>query len=130
MCPLCDVLLIDPSASGQETLEYLEHANLFLSALDNERCWYRYHHLFGSLLRQRLEQSLKPEEIAEYHIRASEWYEKNGFEIEAFQHAVAANDLERAERLVEGEGISMHFRGAGANVLKWLSSLPETVLDL
>ena len=55
--PLCDAVLGSPSASGQETLEYLEHANLFIVPLDNERRWYRYHHLFGELLRQRLHQS-------------------------------------------------------------------------
>ena len=123
---LCDALT--GQDNGQEILDYLEQANLFLIPLDNERCWYRYHHLFVEFLRQRLQQQ-HPENISEHHIRASEWHEDNGFEIEAFQHAVAANDLERAERLVEGEGISMHFRGAGANVLKWLSSLPETVLN-
>src|SRR5439155_20509173 len=57
MCgPLCEAVLLDPSASGQETLEYLEHANLFIVPLDNERRWYRYHHLFADLLRQRLNQ--------------------------------------------------------------------------
>ena len=55
--PLCDAVLPDPSASGQEILEYLEHANLFIVPLDNERRWYRYHHLFAELLRQRLQQS-------------------------------------------------------------------------
>src|SRR5437588_10783646 len=54
--PLCDAVLLDPSASGQATLEYLEHANLFLVPLDNERRWYRYHHRFADLLRQRLHQ--------------------------------------------------------------------------
>ena len=59
MCgPLCDAVLLDSAASGQETLEYLEHANLFIVPLDNERRWYRYHHLFAELLRQRLQQSL------------------------------------------------------------------------
>ncbi len=55
--PLCDAVLLDPSASGQVTLEYIERANLFLVPLDNERRWYRYHHLFADLLRQRLAQS-------------------------------------------------------------------------
>ena len=54
--PLCDAVLRDPTASGQATLEYLERANLFLVPLDNERRWYRYHHLFADLLRQRLHQ--------------------------------------------------------------------------
>jgi len=133
MCgPLCDAVLDSPSASGQETLEYLERANLFIVPLDNERRWYRYHHLFAELLRQRLHQSASSanEEggVTEYHIRASVWYEDNGLEIEAFQHAVAANDIERAERLIDGKGLYLPFRGV-ADMLDWLESLPTTVLD-
>ncbi len=133
--PLCDAVLLDPSASGQETLEYIEHANLFIVSLDNERRWYRYHHLFADLLRQRLQQSTASSTedegsgVAELHSRASVWYEDNGLDIEAFQHAAAANDVERAARLIEGEGMPLHFRGAVAPVLKWLESLPTTVLD-
>jgi LuxR family maltose regulon positive regulatory protein len=67
--------------------------------------------------------------VAELHIRASVWYEDNGLEIEAFLHAAAANDVERAERLMEGEGMPLQFRGAAAPVLNWLESLPTTVLD-
>src|SRR6266568_451453 len=132
---LCDVVLLTPSGTGQATLEYLEHANLFLVPLDNERRWYRYHHLFADLLRQRLQQrsiSSTEDEVVDVnalHIRASVWYEDNGLEIEAFHHAVAANDVERAERLIEGEGMPMQFRGAGAPVLNWLESLPKTALD-
>ena len=65
----------------------------------------------------------------ELHIRASVWYEDHGLEIEAFQHAANANDVARAERLIEGEGMPLHFRGAVATVLHWLESLPKTVLD-
>ncbi len=136
MCgTLCDAVLPSPSASGQKTLEYLEQANLFIIPLDNERRWYRYHHLFADLLRQRLHQSVasstedQSKGVAEYHIRASQWYEDNGLEIEAFQHAAAANDFERAERLIEGKGMPLHFRGAVTPVLNWLESLPTTVLD-
>jgi len=130
MCgPLCDAVLGSPAASGQEILEYLERANLFSVPLDSERHWYRYHHLFGDLLRQRLGQSLTLGEIAEYHIRASQWYEDNGLGFEAFRHATAANDVERAERLMEGKGIPLHFRGAVNAILAWLASLPKSVLD-
>jgi LuxR family maltose regulon positive regulatory protein len=133
--PLCDAVVSDPSASGQETLEYLERANLFLVPLDDERRWYRYHHLFAELLRQRLHQSAassmgdEVRNVAELHIRASRWYEDNGWEIEAFQHAASANDVERAARLVEGEGMPLIFRGAVAPVLTWLQSLPTRELD-
>src|SRR5438132_1734080 len=133
--PLCDAVLLDATGSGQETLEYLEHANLFLVPLDNERRWYRYHHLFADLLRQRLQQSTasspgdERDGVAEFHRRASQWYEDHSLTIEAFHHAVAANDVARAERLIEGKGMPLQFRGAMISVLNWLESLPTTILD-
>jgi LuxR family transcriptional regulator, maltose regulon positive regulatory protein len=132
---LCDAVLDESSTpfipgSSSSILEELERANLFVVPLDNERRWYRYHHLFADLLRQRLHQRTDSSaEIAELHIRASKWYEDNGLEIEAFQHAAAANDLERAERLMEGKGMPLHFRGAVSAILGWLASLPPKVLD-
>ncbi len=132
--PLCDAVM-SAVPSGQETLEYLERANLFIVPLDNERRWYRYHHLFAELLRQRLHQSLassggdEGRSMAEYHIRASQWYEDNALEIEAFHHAAAANDIERAERLIIGGRIPQHSRAAVTAVFDWLDSLPRTVLD-
>ena len=133
--PLCDAVLLSSSSSGQATLEYLERANLFLVPLDNERRWYRYHHLFAELLRQRLHQSMASSpveaesQVNELHIRASQWYEDHGLDIEAFHHATAANDIERAERLIDGKGIPLHFRGAVMTILNWLGSLPASVLN-
>jgi len=130
---LCDALT--GQDDGQDTLEYLEQANLFIVPLDSQRSWYRYHHLFADLLRQRLHQSSASstgEEgggVDKYHLRASVWYEDHGLEIEAFQHAAAANDIERAERLITGEGVPLQYRGAAALVRSWLESLPTRVLD-
>lgn len=124
--PLCDaVLRLPSSSSGQDMLEEIERANLFIVPLDNERRWYRYHHLFADFLRRRLDRNT----AAEYHLRAGIWYERNGWELEAFLHAVAAGDVERAARLAEGERMPLHFRGAVSPVLNWLSSLPEAELD-
>src|SRR3989440_1322230 len=133
--PLCDAVVLDPSISGQATLEYLEHANLFIIPLDDERRWYRYHHLFADLLRQRLHQSIASSpadaqsQVNELHLRASLWYEDHGLSMEAFHHAAAAHDVERAARLVEGDGMPLLFRGAVTPVLHWLESLPKTALD-
>jgi LuxR family maltose regulon positive regulatory protein len=147
MCaPLCEALLhgssgaaplagAPPRIASQAMLEKLERCNLFLVPLDNERRWYRYHHLFADLLRQRLHQSAavstrdEREGVAELHIRASQWYEDQGLDLEAFHHAVAAHDIERAERLIEGAGVPLHFRGAGGPVRNWLESLPAAVLN-
>ncbi|MHC1781214.1 MAG: LuxR C-terminal-related transcriptional regulator [Anaerolineaceae bacterium] len=134
MCGLlCDTVMreniSEPFATGQETLEYIEHANLFIIPLDNERKWYRYHHLFGELLRQRLASRAGKEGMAELHRRASDWFEANSLDIEAFHHATAANDVEHAERLIEGKGTPLHFRGALAPILNWLQSLPEETMN-
>ena len=154
MCgPLCDAVMDErrrtkdggqmagdaPSSSSvlhpsSAVLEYLEHANLFIVPLDDERRWYRYHHLFADLLRQRLHQSTATSArgegrgVAELHSRASQWYEDHGLELEAFQHAAAANDVGRAEHLIDEKGLHLHLRGVAA-ILDWLASLPTAVLD-
>jgi LuxR family maltose regulon positive regulatory protein len=134
--PLCDAVVLDPATSGQATLEYLDRANLFLVPLDQERQWYRYHHLFAELLRQRLQQRLAASpgeaesQVNALHLRASHWYEAQGLQLEAFQHAAAANEVERALRLVGDDRIPVHRRGAMTVILHWLASLPRTVLDL
>jgi LuxR family maltose regulon positive regulatory protein len=136
MCgPLCDAVTGGASAPGSETLEQLERANMFIVSLDDQRRWYRYHHLFADALRQRLQQSLASSAggvaggVAELHVRASAWCEENGLEIEAFHHAVTARDSTRAERLVEGRGMPLYFRGVLVPVLSWLKSLPTETLD-
>ena len=124
--PLCDA--VTGQEEGKALLETLERGNLFVSPQDDKRHWFRYHHLFADVLRAHLMEE-QPDRVPTLHRRASEWYEHNGLEIEAFQHAAAANDVERAEHLIEGEGMPLQFRGAGAPVLKWLESLPKTALD-
>lgn len=132
---LCDAVVPDTTKSGQEMLESLEHANLFIAPLDHERRWYRYHHLFAELLRQRLHQSdtHSPEaariDVSQFHLRASEWFEEQNLEIEAFHHAVVANDVARAERLIHGTGVPLYVRGGAVPVLSWLESLPTTIMD-
>ena len=133
--PLCDAVLGNAAASGQETLDYLARANLFLIPLGDDRRWYRYHHLFADLLRQRLHQRVASSaegavaDMSKLHGRASQWYEDNGLEVEAFLHAAAANDIDRAARLIEGDGMPLHLRGVVAPVLNWIESLPPTTLD-
>ena len=95
--PLCDFVLDIEFPPGehptfptsQNVLEHLERSNLFLLPMDDERGWYRYHHLFAELLRQRLRQH-SPEAITKLQIRASEWYAANGYPDQAFHYALTA----------------------------------------
>ncbi|MBN1250484.1 MAG: LuxR family transcriptional regulator [Anaerolineae bacterium] len=130
---LCDA--VTGQSDGEQTLAHLERANLFVVALDDKRRWYRYHRLFADLLRQRLSQSKAsmPEAeasgVATLHRRASLWYEAHSLAFEAFRHAVAAKDIERAAQLLEGGGTPLQYQGAANQVLNWLGSLPRPVLD-
>lgn len=112
-----------PVASSQETLEYLEQTNLFIVSLDDERRWYRYHHLFTDLLRHRLRQ-IFPDQIPTLHRRAGEWYEQHDLPPEAVGHLLAAEEFERAAVLVERIGWEMLTRGEMVMLLSWLDKLP------
>ena len=126
---LCDAVLDSPTASGQETLEYLEHANLFIVPLDNERRWYRYHHLFADVLHMHLK-AKQPDQGSALHRRASEWYEHNGVHSAAIRHALAAEDFERAATLVERSIPEMRRNRQGTTVteLGWLKALPDELV--
>jgi LuxR family maltose regulon positive regulatory protein len=118
---LCDALT--GKHNGKATLDMLEHANLFIIPLDNERRWYRYHHLFSDLLRRRLGQT-QPDWAPTLHIRASEWYEQNGFIDEAIEHALRAEDFERAAHLIEEHVDAIWGRGEHTKLRRWLAGLP------
>ncbi|HET6531700.1 MAG TPA: LuxR C-terminal-related transcriptional regulator [Actinoplanes sp.] len=135
--PLCDALLAsdtpDPgrSAAGdsQVVLEELERANLFLVPLDDERVWYRYHHLFADALRSRLVREAGTEAAASLHRRASAWFGRAGLLPEAIDHALAGDAAEDAATWIEAltprlfATMSIH-----RTLAAWLAALPEPVV--
>ncbi|MFC1878768.1 LuxR C-terminal-related transcriptional regulator [Chloroflexota bacterium] len=123
--PLCDVLT--GQDNGQETLETIERANLFIVPLDGERKWYRYHHLFADLLRQRL-RNTDLEQISKLHSRASEWYEREGLPSDAIHHALVAEDFERAADLAELAWPAWSGSFQSITWLGWLKALPDEVV--
>ncbi|MEJ2707214.1 MAG: LuxR C-terminal-related transcriptional regulator [Anaerolineales bacterium] len=112
----------------QPILESLERANLFLVPLDDERQWYRYHHLFADLLRTQLQNSIGDQGLARLHLRASAWYEQNGSILEAIHHASLAFDFERIERLIEQNYIEMVNRGEMSYVRYWMGKLSKELV--
>ena len=121
--PASSSRLAPPFDQSQPILEYLDSSNLFTIPLDNERIWYRYHHLFGDLLRQRLRQ-IRPDLIRSLHLRASEWYGQNGHTEEAVEHSLAAAEFEQAARLIEEVVEVLWERGQRTRLLRWLDALP------
>lgn len=111
---------------AQDVIESLESRNLFVIALDDQRHWYRYHQLFGELLRQRLNQR-SPGATRRLDKRAAHWFAENGLEGEAIQYALRAEDWEYAAELVDAAASAMLNSGQIETLLQWLHSLPEDV---
>ena len=122
---LCEAVVEADTAGpvdGQAMLEALEEMNLFVIPLDDERHWYRYHHLFADVLRKRLEHQY-PHLLPELHRRASQWYEQNGFIAESIQQAIAAGDQDRAAQLIEQNGCFLLMSGEVATLLNWADAI-------
>lgn len=123
--PVCDA--VTGEHSGQRILDNLQSANLFVVALDESRKWFRYHHLFSDLLRDRL-QKTHPDLVPVLHRRASAWFERQGLTFEAIQHALAAHDLEYAANLIESVAVPLMSEGKISAPQSWLEKLPEEVI--
>jgi LuxR family maltose regulon positive regulatory protein len=144
--PLCDAVLANDEGSEEQghdrlvrpespasrqsasILEYLERSNLFLVSLDDERIWYRYHHLFAILLRVKLAQSRIYEEKT-LHLRAAEWFERHGHHEDAIYHALAAQDYPRAASLVENLAETTWLRSEYSRLIDWIKALPADFLS-
>jgi LuxR family maltose regulon positive regulatory protein len=124
--PLCDA--VTEQHGGRATLESLDRANLFVVALDDRRQWYRYHHLFGDVLRAHLANE-QPEQVADLHRRASEWYEQNADRPEAIHHALSAGDFGHAADLVELEWAALARAKQDVKLRGWLDALPDEQLQ-
>jgi LuxR family maltose regulon positive regulatory protein len=123
---LCDVVL--ETTDSASVLQRIEQDNLFLVPLDLSRRWYRYHHLFGELLRAEL-QHTEPELVEGLHWRAAAWFEAEGLLDEAIRHYVAAGDSAASAELVVADWVN-EFNGGGlSTVSAWLDLLPAQAVS-
>ena len=123
--PLCNA--ITDQEDGKVMLEALERGNLFLVPLDDQRHWYRYHHLFADVLQAHLMEA-QPEQVSSLHRRASVWFEQNGLPHDAIRHALAAEDFERAAGLIELAWSAMDISYHASTWLGWVKALPEELM--
>jgi LuxR family maltose regulon positive regulatory protein len=114
--------LLETETSGRRLADIERSGNLFLVALGRDGEWFRYHHLFGEMLRARL-RAVDPRRAAELHARASRLLEDRGDIDGAVRHAVRANDLDRAADLVLAHGVRLAFGGHAALLGQWLELL-------
>ncbi|MEN8172563.1 MAG: LuxR C-terminal-related transcriptional regulator [Chloroflexota bacterium] len=123
--PLCDAVV--GRQGSQAVLLELEKKNLFLTALDDQRRWYRYHHLFGDLLSNHLQQT-EPDAVLDVHRRAGNWYQENGLFPDAVKHAIVINDIERIVQLTDELAVYKMNYGELNALMAWLDRLPKTTL--
>jgi len=142
-CQLCDSLLeesvsdsfhppdrslLPERPANQEILEYLERSNLFLIPLDDERKWFRYHHLFADLLHVRLQQH-EPKLESVLHKRAASWYSQNSYPVEAVEHALAAGDFSLTADIIEDYSLTLMGMNQIVITLDWFNSLPPEMVQ-
>jgi LuxR family maltose regulon positive regulatory protein len=113
--------------NSKDIIAHLEEANLFVVPLDDERIWYRYHHLFADFLQQRLRERY-PGIIAELHHRTSVWFQENELIPEAINHSLVGEDFERAAYLVENFGPEMMMHSEFDLLEEWLDAIPKEVV--
>ena len=135
--PLCDA--VTGQADGHATLATLDRANLFIVPLDEDRHWYRYHHLFAELLRQRLRRMIAQpdatrlhgswaETAAALHTRASAWYADNGYRAESVEHMLRSGDTHLLAQAVEQHADWAWQHGEHGRLKRWLAALPRDAL--
>jgi LuxR family maltose regulon positive regulatory protein len=136
--PLCDALLLggEPGlehgaqAYSQLVLEEIERVNLFLVPLDDERHWYRYHHLFAEVLHARLYNGTTANEVTRLYQRASAWHAQAGLISEAVRYAFLAQDVEHAAALVEQHGMAIILSSSDVSLVRaWVEQLPRALIS-
>ncbi len=123
--PLCNA--VTERQDGKEMLDVLDRSNLFVIPLDDQRQWYRYHHLFADVLQSYLREE-QPDQVFTLHRRASVWFEQNDLPAEAIRHALAAKDFERAAELIERVWLAMDLSYQSATWLGWVKALPDELV--
>jgi LuxR family maltose regulon positive regulatory protein len=130
--PLCEAVCIEANGAqtdaitGQEFLEHLQTANLFLISLDAHGQWFRFHHLFQNLLQLELSRQLGAETIAALHMRASHWFEENGLIEEAIRGAQKAGDSDAAADILERNRLDELEKMNFSVIEHWLEVLGST----
>jgi len=123
----CDAVL--GRMRSQLILEQLEHAHLFLVPLDQQRSWYRYHHLFSEFLRTRLQQLYPREQINALRLRASTWYDQQGHYLEAIEQALDAEDTALSTDLIVQNIDTIFANSELTSLLGWIDRLPADIFE-
>ncbi|MBW1786039.1 MAG: hypothetical protein JRK53_05380, partial [Deltaproteobacteria bacterium] len=132
---LCDAVCVSKTKSGahdihgQDFLDWIEQANLFVIPLDDEHRWYRYHNLFQGLLHRQLKRRSGSDEVDALHKRAGSWFADNNLVEEALRHVLAAGETREAARIVIGHREDMLEKEQWPTLRRWAHMLPRNIVD-
>lgn len=128
---LCEAIVgeMDIAWNARACLDWIERSELFITPLDDRQEWYRYHHLFQELLKQRLSTEIRADQVTDLHRLASVWFEEHGFIDEALHHALAAGDLDLAARQMNAGLRDVINREDRPTLERWLHLLPEEMIQ-
>jgi LuxR family transcriptional regulator, maltose regulon positive regulatory protein len=122
---LCDAVL--ETTRSAHTLEALERTNCFVVPLDRRGGWYRYHHMFGELLRDELDRT-EPDVVPELNRRAKAWCIANDFTEAAVVYGHAAGETDTVAGLVDALALAVHYDGRIETLEEWLGWFGEDEL--
>jgi len=123
--PLCDAVTGQDGSDAR--LESLARGNFFVISLDDQRRWYRYHHLFADVLRTYL-QAEQPEQVVLLHQNASTWFEQHGSMDDAIRHLMAAGETIQAADLIERALPGYRRDRLVSTLYSRLKALPDDVI--
>ena len=128
---LCEAVMgeVEAGWNAHACLDSIDRSEMFIVPLDNRREWYRYHHLFQELLQQRAFTEMTPDEVKQFHLRASAWFEEHGLIDEALHHALAAGDLDLAARQINAGLREVLNREEWLTLERWLRLIPEEFVE-
>ena len=115
--------------SGERFVEWVQASNLFVIPLDDQRAWFRYHHLFQDFLQQQLAQRFDPDEIRKFHTIAGRWFAEDGWIEEALNHFLAADDTTAPIELIAQHRYRMMNETQWPRLERWLSSFPSEIIE-
>ena len=110
-------------------IQTLLNANLFTISLDYNGKWYRFHHLFQEMLQNQLKKQHSIDEINAYHLKASEWFDKNDFKEEAVKHALKGHKIDLAADLVSRYRYELLDAGQIHRLDDLIDLLPESIIE-
>lgn len=122
---ICNV--VTEGDNAREVIEQIEATGLFLLKLDEERTWYRYHHLFSEFLRRNLSQQ-DPQAEQQIFTRLSSWFYENGDDLRAVSCAVKAELYQRAAEILDLRCESLAQTGHIRQVVRFAQQIPTAVL--